>query len=126
MNNSIGFKIKKLREAKDLSQDELAFLLQTSQGNISKIESDTIEKLDFLFMQKVCEFFQVDFKYFLDENVSQINKETTSSAISIYGNPTVNNNFPDIVLEQVKYLVESNKKKDDEIIDLKVKLSKFL
>jgi len=60
----IGFKIKQLRESRGLTQEELTDQLGVSQGQISKIESGQKEKIDFLFMQKVCDFFDVDFGYF--------------------------------------------------------------
>ena len=65
----IGFKIKKLRESKNLSQQELTDILGVSQGQLSKIESGKAEKIDFLFMQKVCDFFEVDFRYFTEASV---------------------------------------------------------
>lgn len=66
MNNSVGFKIKKLREQKEMSQEDLAFQLEVSQSYLSKIENGSIEKLDFIFMQKVAEFFKVEPQYFLE------------------------------------------------------------
>ncbi|WP_294290624.1 helix-turn-helix transcriptional regulator [uncultured Chryseobacterium sp.] len=66
MNNSIGFKIKKLREQKEISQEDLAFQLDVSQSYLSKIENGAIEKLDFIFMQKIADFFKVEPQYFLE------------------------------------------------------------
>ncbi|WP_308003281.1 helix-turn-helix transcriptional regulator [uncultured Chryseobacterium sp.] len=66
MNNSVGFKIKKLREQKEMSQEDLAYQLEVSQSYLSKIENGSIEKLDFIFMQKVAEFFKVEPQYFLE------------------------------------------------------------
>jgi transcriptional regulator with XRE-family HTH domain len=37
--NNIGTKIRKLREAKEMSQKDLAFELEISQGALCKIES---------------------------------------------------------------------------------------
>jgi len=42
MNNGIGIKIKKLREQKEISQEDLAFHLDVSQSYLSKIENGTI------------------------------------------------------------------------------------
>lgn len=66
MNSSVGFKIKKLREQKEISQEDLAFRLDVSQSYLSKIENGAIEKLDFMFMQKVADFFKVEPQYFLE------------------------------------------------------------
>ncbi len=51
---NIGTKIRQLRENKNLSQAELALRLGIEQSSLSKIESNKTEKLDFLFMEKVC------------------------------------------------------------------------
>ena len=98
---NIGTKIKILRESNRLSQNELVERLEISQGQLCKIESGTIEKIDFLLMNKVCDFFGVDFQYFLSDNFSQTNKENKNSAISIFGNPVVYNNLPENVIESL-------------------------
>ena len=117
--NSISFKIKNLRENYKtyLSQEDLALELDTKQSVISRIESGATEKIDFLLMQKVCEFFNVEPKYFLEDGITQNNTENNNSAISIFGNPTVNNSIPDSLLEtlianqnQITTLIETQNK----------------
>ena len=54
---SVGFKIKKLREEKKLSQPELANILDISQSDLSKIENGRTKKIDFQLMDKVCKEF---------------------------------------------------------------------
>ena len=60
---SIGFKIKKLREERNLSQNKLAIELDISQSELSKIENGRAKKIDFYFMIKVCAFFNIDFNF---------------------------------------------------------------
>ncbi|WP_051349299.1 helix-turn-helix domain-containing protein [Chryseobacterium gregarium] len=92
MNNSVGFKIKKLREQKEMSQEDLAFRLDVSQSYLSKIENGNIEKLDFIFMQRVAEFFKVEPQYFL-EGDTIFNVETSNnSAVGNIHVSTINNN----------------------------------
>ena len=117
--NSVGYKIKELREEKGLSQEELALELNTSQSNLCKIETGTNEKIDFLFMQRVCDFFQVDFDYFV-EREKVVNKVKTNNGV-VYNKGTFNN-FPENLLDQIKYLIESNKEKNDEIEKLKAEI----
>ena len=88
MSNSIGFKIKRLREQKEMSQEDLAFQLDVSQSYLSKIENGAIEKIDFVFMQRVAEFFKVEPQYFL-EGDTNINVETSNN--SAVGNNNVSN-----------------------------------
>lgn len=106
MNKSIGYKIKELREQKNISQEHLALQLDVSQSYLSKIENGTIEKLDFLFMQKVAEFFKVEPQYFMDDQVFQNIVDNNHS--SAFGNPystiTINNTFAD---DLVKSLVQN-------------------
>jgi transcriptional regulator with XRE-family HTH domain len=54
---TIGTKIRQLRELNNLSQLELAPLIDTTQSNLCKIESGQITKIDFLLMHRICEFF---------------------------------------------------------------------
>jgi len=47
---SIGVKIKKLREYKKMSQNELALQLGISQTTLHNIETGNSHKIDFLLM----------------------------------------------------------------------------
>jgi transcriptional regulator with XRE-family HTH domain len=96
--NSVGFKIKRLRERKNISQEEFADKLDISQGTLSKIENGTVEKIDFLFMQKVCDYFEVDPNYFLDGE-TVINEVQTNNGV-VYNKGTFNN-FPEDLLKNV-------------------------
>ena len=101
MNNSVGFKIKKLREQKEISQEDLAFQLDVSQSYLSKIENGAIEKLDFIFMQKVAEFFKVEPQYFL-EGDTIINVETSNnSAVGNNNVSNINNNVDEDLFKSV-------------------------
>ncbi|WP_288461051.1 helix-turn-helix transcriptional regulator [uncultured Chryseobacterium sp.] len=93
MNNNVGFKIKKLREQKEMSQEDLAFQLEVSQSYLSKIENGSIEKLDFIFMQKVAEFFKVEPQYFLEgDTIINNNVETSNnSSVGNVGDTNINN-----------------------------------
>lgn len=112
----IGTKIKKLRDEKHLSQNELAFELEISQGTLHNIESGNSKKIDFLLMDKVCQFFDKEFNYFLDEkmmnNVSQKHSQTD-----------LFNNFQENYLKEFKNLVMQNKENEEIIEDLKNKLN---
>ena len=101
---SIGFKIKKLREGKGLSQIELAPILKISQAELSKIENDQVEKIDFLFMDKVCKYFDKDFEFFREK--SQVNNiDKLEGCVNNYG--TINLT-PENLLEQIKIIFDEN------------------
>ena len=53
-------------------------------------------------MHKICDFFNVDFHYFLEDSFSQTNRDNKNTAISIFGNPVVNNYLPENILEAIR------------------------
>lgn len=119
MNHGIGFKIKRLREQKEISQEDLAFQLNVSQSYLSKIENGTIEKLDFIFMQRVADYFKVEPKYFLEDQIVQNNSDNNhNSAVgNIYSTVTINNNIDEDLFktimqnhEQISQLMEMQNK----------------
>ncbi|MCO6175170.1 helix-turn-helix domain-containing protein [Flavobacterium sp. NRK F10] len=114
----IGFKIKKLREQKRLSQPELAERLGIAQTTLSNIENGQTQKIDFSLMDKVCKEFDVDFSYFTEGK--QINKvKKIDGSINNHG---VINLFPEEILDQIKQIIEESKTKDIIIKELEAKL----
>ena len=114
---SIGFKIKKLREDKKLSQPHLAEILGVSQGDLSKIENDQIKKIDFILMDKVCKEFDVDFSYFLESN--QINK--IAKLEGCVNNHGTINMTPEYVLTYINNIFDENTLLKAEIEKLRAK-----
>lgn len=125
MNNSIGFKIKKLREQKNISQEDMAYQLDISQSYLSKIENGAIEKLDFLFMQKVADFFKVEPQYFLEGDTVINDIETSNnSAVGYISTLTINNNvdgdlFKNLIQnqEQISQLIEIQNKLIEKLLN---------
>lgn len=126
MSNSIGFKIKKLREQKNISQEDMAHELDISQSYLSKIESGTIEKLDFLFMQRVAEFFKIEPQYFLDDQIVQNNSDNNHNSVvgNIHSTVTIHNSIPEDVLknfvqnqEQISQLMEMQNKLIEKLLN---------
>lgn len=117
---SVGIKIKRLREERKISQPELADLLEISQSTLSKIESGSSKKIDFLLMDKVCKIFDKDFEYFMEGTIIQQNNNDNSSQNIL--NSGVIYQYPENLLEQIKQLIEDNKLKDAEISELKKQL----
>ena len=64
-NIEIGFKIKKLREEKNLSQEQLANLLEISQSKLSKIENGRIKKIEMKLVLKFCKNIDINLDDFL-------------------------------------------------------------
>jgi transcriptional regulator with XRE-family HTH domain len=105
---SIGFKIKKLREDKKLSQPHLAEILGVSQGDLSKIENDQTKKIDFLLMDKVCKEFDVDFRYFTESSqISTNTVENNDGSVVGFNHGTINL-CPEYVLKYVQDVFNEN------------------
>lgn len=102
---SIGSKIRKLREGKNLSQPQLSEILNISQSELSKIENNQIKKIDFLFMNKVCDFFDTSFDYFTKSDKQINNVKKIEGSINNYG--TINQ-FPENILEQIRNIIDEN------------------
>jgi transcriptional regulator with XRE-family HTH domain len=124
MSNSVGFKIKKLREQNSISQEDLAFQLDISQSYLSKIESGNIEKLDFIFMQKVAEFFKVEPQYFLEGDTIINNNVETSNNSAIGNVSSVSNTYDENLLknlfinqEQINQLMEMQTKLIEKLLN---------
>ncbi len=122
---SIGFKIKKLREKHDFSQQDLAHQLDISQTKLSNIENDSTEKVDFVLMDKICQIFSVDFSYFLEPETKHINNITENKGNIVLYNNQGTVTFPyDVILEQVKLLIDDVKQKDARIRELETMVHK--
>lgn len=113
---SVGFKIKKLREERNLSQPELANILSISQSKLSNLENEQTKKIDFILMDKVCNFFDKDFEFFT-ENREQINNVKKLDG-SINNHGTINL-FPENIIEQIRKIIDENYALKEEIRNLK-------
>lgn len=62
----LGFKIKKLREEKNMSQEELAIQLNISQSKLSKIENGRL-RANMVLLLGVCNCFCVEFTELINQ-----------------------------------------------------------
>ena len=69
----IGFRIKQLREQKNLSQEQLANLLEISQSKLSKIENGRLKKIEMKLVLKFCKSIDVSLDEFFE------NKDTVDA-----------------------------------------------
>ena len=67
-NLDIGFKIKKLREEKNLSQEQLVNLLEISQSKLSKIENGRLKKIEMKLVLKFCKSIDVSLDEFFENS----------------------------------------------------------
>ena len=105
---NIGRKIRQLRDAKKMTQEELADSLGISQPTLHNIESGNPQKIDFLLMDKVCKFFDKDFSYFTDDSVYN-NKIKVNKGQIGSDNVMINHNYPESILTEIQNLINENK-----------------
>lgn len=96
---SVGFKIKKLREEKKMSQENLASQLGITQSELSKIENGRAKKIDTLFISKVCDFFDKDCAYFINRKNTNNKKESNHNKTSF-----------DIIVDELKKIMTDYEK----------------
>lgn len=60
----IGFRIKQIREEKNLSQEQLANLLDISQSKLSKIENGRLKKIEMKLVLKFCKNLDIEYEVF--------------------------------------------------------------
>lgn len=65
-NLDIGFKIKKLREEKNVSQEQLVNLLEISQSKLSKIENGRLKKIEMKLVLKFCKSIDINLDDFFE------------------------------------------------------------
>jgi len=105
---AIGTKIRQLRESERMSQQELASQLEISQTKLHNIETGNHQKIDFLLMGKICDIFDKDFSYFINDGGVINNNENTGQMVGCE-NFTVNNNYPEAILAEIQNLINENK-----------------
>lgn len=118
---SIGAKVKRYREAKGLSQDDLALRLDVAQSTISSIESDKSIPSS-LLLNSIAKELEVDINDLLNDNAIQLNisnnhfSDLSSAGTVNQYNPTFNMQSPELIesilknQEQITKLFESQNK----------------
>ena len=101
---NIGAKINYLMKEHNITQEILADYTGVSQTKIHDIVSSKTQKVDFMFMQKVCEVFNVGFEYFVDEKPIFNLKKNTGFAVG--NNNTINIQAPEGILENMLKRIE--------------------
>lgn len=117
---SIGTKVKRFREAKGLSQGDLALRLDVAQSTISSIESDK-NIPNSLLLSKIAREQEVDINELLNEGIqvnisnNQFSDLSSAGTINQY-NPVFNMQSPEIAesilknQEQLAKLIETQSK----------------
>jgi len=112
---SLGTKVRQFREAKRLSQDDLALRLDVTQSTISNIESDKSVP-NSLLLKKIADELEVDVNNLYDDRITNISNIEKNDGVVNTGSGKVNMQSPELVesilknQEQMARLMESQNK----------------
>ncbi|WP_027384752.1 helix-turn-helix domain-containing protein [Epilithonimonas caeni] len=115
---SLGTKVRRYREAKSWSQDDLAIRLDVTQGTISNIESDKSIPNSIL-LSKMAKELDVEMNELLSDSTNiMTNSDFSDNAVAAVNqyNPTFNMQSPELMesilrnQEQIAKLIESQNK----------------
>ncbi len=116
---SLGTKVRQYREAKRLSQDDLALRLDVTQSTISNIESDKSIPNSML-LKKIADELEVDINDLLNDSVNNImsNNDFSDHAVAAVNqyNLVFNMQSPELIesilknQEQIAHLINSQNK----------------
>lgn len=67
--NTIGNRIKELRELNNISANKLATFLEIDPSTISKVENG-VSKPSLDLLVKICEYFQISMSDFFDDGIN--------------------------------------------------------
>lgn len=117
---TFGTKLQKLREEKNISQKEIADILDISQTTYSKWESDIFYPT-YKNLQKLASFYMIDVES-LTKNESEINIVNSSNFISNSPNSKLNSlkaiNKLSKNIEKLVFLIQ----KQTELLEKKIKI----
>lgn len=90
MDNSVGLKIKKLREEKGITQEFLASCLEITQSNYGRLEKDD-SRLTIPKLLKIAAVLEAPASYFLGESSSRIIQQSNNDTANAYNVDTIIN-----------------------------------
>lgn len=112
---SIGAKVRRFREGKKMSQEDLAIRLDTTQTTISNIESDK-NIPNSVLLNKIAKELDVDINQLLDDKFSNYNQIDQNDGVVNFGNGTINMHSPELIQnimnnqQAISNLIESQNK----------------
>ncbi len=99
----IGFKIKKLRELKNYTQEHMADKLQMSQSNYSRIESNELD-LPFSKLQQIADILEISITDLIEFDAKYFFNNVHAQTINGNINNTMSNNEKKLYEEQIEGL----------------------
>ncbi len=113
---TIGERIRKLREDKNISQEKMALELELTQSNYGRLEKDD-KRLSVPKLQKIAEILKVSISYLFNEQTSKVIHQHDNENPTAYN---VENLFQDKseLKDKIIELLEIRLKEKDEMIQI--------
>ena len=118
---SIGTRVKRFREAKGISQDDLAIRLDVAQSTISSIESDKSIPNSML-LRNIAKELEIDINQLFDDKFTNYNQIEKNDGVVNFGNGTINMQSPELLenivknQENISKLIEAQSKLLSELL----------
>lgn len=112
MNNSVGYRIKKVRENKGISQEAMALELDITQSNYGRLEKSD-NRLTIPKIQKIAKVLDITISYLFDEKSAKIINQHNNENVQAYNVETIINADKEHITslkEEIAYLRELLKK----------------
>lgn len=107
---NVGYKIKSLREAKNIARKKVAFELGMSEEGYAKIERNEVD-LNTEKLLKISQIIDVPINKFFENECTVINNQDFKDNAT--GGNLIFNQFPEKYIEILHDLVESNKRENE-------------
>ena len=103
----IGFKIKKLRELKNLTQEHMAEKLQMSQSNYSRIENNELD-VPFSKLQQIADILEISITDLIEFDAKYFFNNVHAQTINGNINHAMSANEKKLYEEQIEMLKNEN------------------
>ena len=100
---SVGLTIKKLRQEKGLTQEELGALLGVKKAAVQKYESGQVQNLKHSTIKRLCEIFGKNPAVFIFNEVEMLNEEQLAQEVGLLDE--IQRSYGKEVIELLQYFV---------------------
>lgn len=111
MYEHLGKKVKNLRVKNNITQQELASVLDVSRVQISNVESGR-RGLNLEQLNNLCKYFKIDLNYFVSDDITDEGEKLIEKANLIFNSDELTDNIKeDIFASILKIYMDSKERK---------------
>lgn len=101
---SVGLTIKRLRQEKGLTQEELGALLGVKKAAVQKYESGQVQNLKQATIKRLCEIFEMNPSVFIFNSAELVNEEQLAREVGLL--EEIQRTYGKDVIELLQHFVE--------------------